>query len=800
MNCTLCQTPVRGRSFLSKEDIFCCAGCQAVHQILQLKGELSDYQNSPLFKQALRAGLISNPELLEEIQRSKESLVEEEIHKLYLEIEEMWCPSCAMVIKLVLLQEKGVKECSVDYATDLASISFSPKIISKEKIIKIIEKLGYRPRSLKDPRENTVSSSLNLRFIIAAFFSLNIMMFAYPIYASFFHDDMGSYPELFGWLSFIGSIPVLVYSAWPIWRRFVTALRVGIWGMETLVFIGVVSATGLSIYELLKGSPYIYFDSMTVIIVFVLLGKIVETKAKFSAKDSLVELVRALPRKGRKQFSDGEEKFVPIKEVNSDDKIIVLTGEKIVIDGIIEKGEGAVDESLMTGESLPVYKKAGDRVLAGTILQNGNMIIRVGAVIDETALHRIIEMVEQEIGHKTQYVRPVDKIVRVFVPIVVFLAIATASYCLIFAIQDGSQTVLQTAIIRAVSVLLISCPCAIGIAAPLAESYVLNALAKKGAIVRNRACLSLLGKETVFVFDKTGTITEGKFTVLQGIDHLSFGEQRMLKSLVSKSIHPVASAIHQSLLCISSQLEEIQEVVGKGIVASFEGKRVMLGSEIFLREAGIHLPDRSATTQIETNVYFAVDGICLTSIVLGDKIRPDAIELVASLGRIKKMLVSGDSSDTVQRVAAECRFDEWHAECHPLKKRELVDTLKRKGEIVAVMGDGINDAPALTSAHISIAVVSASDISIQVSDLLLTTDRLLTVSALHKIAIKGRQIIKQNLFWAFFYNCVGIGLAMAGFMTPLFAAFAMIVSSLVVLFNARRITYDPFITRQSIQP
>lgn len=789
-NCTLCQTPVKEKSYRNNEHVFCCTGCQAVHQILHAKGALDNYQNHPLFKHAVKSGLISNPELLEEIKQSQANLSDEdEIQKLHLEIEEMWCPSCALVIKLILLQEKGIRECSVDYATDLASIAFSPKLISSERIVKLIEKLGYRPLLFKDPREQIVSRPLYLRFIIAAFFSVNIMMFAYPIYASFFHDDMEAYPELFGWLSLICSIPILTYSAWPIWRRFASALRVGVWGMEALVFIGVAAATGLSFYELLQGSPYVYFDSMTVIIVFVLLGKIIETKAKFSAKDSLVKLVRGLPRKGRKQFSDGEESFVPLKEITVGDLIVVLTGEKIVLDGIIVKGEGSVDESLMTGESLPIYKKEGSSVLAGTVLQQGFVIVRVTSTSEETALHRIIEMVEQDIGHKSQYIRPADQIVRLFVPAVICLALVTAAYCLVLGLRDGSQTVLQTAIIRAVSVLLISCPCAIGIAAPLAESYVLNALAKMGAIVRNRGCLSLLGKETVFVFDKTGTITEGKFTVLRGIHELSFEHQRLLKALVARSIHPIAAAIHQSFLCPACPLDEIQEVVGKGIQGSFEKQKVLLGSQLFLHEEGIEMdPVRDSSSDVvETKVYFAVHGKALATIVLGDRIRPQARELVQSLKKSKTWLVSGDASPCVQKVAEECAFDSWRAECLPLQKRELVENLRKQGEIVAVMGDGINDAPALTSAHIGIAVVSASDISIQVSDILLTTDRLQTVSELQRIAIMGRRVVKQNLFWAFFYNCVGIGLAMAGYMTPLFAAFAMVVSSLVVLVNAQKI-------------
>jgi len=791
-SCVLCETPIEGKkSYRDQDKQFCCAGCQAVYQILFSKQSLDNYKSHPLYQQAVKSGLISNPHLLEEMRQLQEIGDEQEgdYQKLHLEIGDMWCPSCAMVIRLIFQREKGVRQCVVDYATDLASIEFSPKVISSERIIRLIKNLGYEPTSLQDPRNEKISRSLSLRFIVAAFFSLNIMMFAYPIYASYLHQDMGDYPELFGWLSFIGSLPVLTYSGWPIWRRFFTGLRVGHWGMEALVFMGVMAATGLSVYELMRGSPYVYFDSMTVIIVFVLLGKMIESKAKFSAKDSLIKLMRGLPRRGRKRFSDGEERFVPLKEILPHDFFVVMSGEKIVLDGCVEQGEGSCDESLMTGESLPTIKKEGSTVLAGTILQQGYLVIKATVTSEETALYRIIEMVEQDIDHKSKYVRAADQIVKWFVPLVILLSLLTAALCLIFGIQDGSQTVLQTAIIRAVSVLLISCPCAIGIAAPLAESYVLNAIAKLGAIVRNRGCLPFLGQETVFVFDKTGTITEGKFTVLEGLESLSFEQKKILKGLVSRSVHPITAAINHSLLYPPETFDSIEEIIGRGMRGVIGDQISILGSESFLSHCGIIINQKEVDESevVQTHVYFAVDGKCVASIILGDKIRPEAKELLQSLKPIRTLLVSGDSHKAVERVARECHFDEWHSSCHPLQKRELVDKLRKSGEIVAVMGDGINDAPALTSAHIGIAVVNATDISIQVCDLLLTTEKLQTLTLLRKIATQGRKVIKQNLFWAFFYNCLGIGLAMAGVLSPLFAAFAMVMSSIVVLFNAQRI-------------
>lgn len=783
-SCALCDTPVRSHVYLDGERPFCCSGCQAVYQILSAQQALDNFHEHPLFAQAVKAGIISNPEILEKQRSRSTEESREEYQKLHLEIQDLWCPSCAEVIRLVLRQEKGVKQCVVDYCTDLGVIEFTPRHISKERILSIITNLGYRPASIHDPRQNAVSKSLYLRFIVAAFFSLNLMMFAYPLYIGYFENEDSSYFPLMAWLSLFGSIPVLTYSAWPIWRRLIAGLSVGIWGMELLVAIGVAAATGLSLYELLEGRTTVYFDSMTVIIVFMLLGKIIESKAKWSAKDSLIQLTRALPRRGRKVHADGTAAFVPLKEIHPGDSILVLTGERIVLDGVVIEGEGACDESVMTGESWPVTKRKDATVLSGSILQHGQLTLRVTSKSEDTTLHRIIDMVSQEMDHKSMYARAGDSIVRWFIPLVILLAIASALLCILFQIMDPGLTIYQTAVIRAVSVLLISCPCAIGIAAPLAESYLLNALARMGALVRNRGCLAYLGKETRMIFDKTGTVTEGQFTVLNGMQSVSEIDKACLKGLCTQSNHPISVAIGRSLTLKGMKMDNVEEIVGRGMRGLYDGNCYILGSQEFLKQLNINIPTQQNK---ETTVWFAKNGCYITQLELGDQIRPEASEVVSALQSLKPLLVSGDSAPAVEAVAATCGFASWHASCNPLEKKTLVEALRKQGHIIGMIGDGINDAPALTSSHVGMAVVTASDISIQVSDILLTTDRLHVIPKMRELAQKGHRIIKQNLFWAFFYNVIGIGLAMAGVLTPLFAAFAMVISSFIVLLNAQRI-------------
>ncbi len=787
--CSLCQTPIHSTVYYDQNQAFCCTGCQTVYSILTAQNVAEHFKDHPVFKQALQCGIISNPTLLEEMrakQQEKEGL--KDCQKLFLEIGEMWCPSCARLISLYLERQAGIKQCHVDYCTDYASIEYTPFLMSKEKIIRLIQHLGYQPISIQTEKIQAVSRPLALRFIVAAFFASNIMMFSYPIYTSYFHEHTQEYPLLFAWLSLLSSIPVMTYCAWPIWKRFWNGCKVGIWGMETLILIGTFSAFALSIVELVQGSPYVYFDSMSVIIAFVLLGKIFESKAKFSAKDSLLNLVKAMPRRGRKKSSTGIDSFVPLKEIQQGDTLIVLAGEKIVLDGCVEEGEGTCDESLLTGESLPIFKKSGDLVLAGTLLQQGYLSIKVTSKPNETALYQIYEMVEVDIGRKNHSISFVDQIVKWFVPCVIVLGVLTALYCLFMQVSDQTLQPLQTGILRFAAVLLISCPCAIGIAAPLAESYIINAMASYGAIIRNRRCLSLLGREDDMVFDKTGTITEGKFTVWKGLEKLSFQDQRSLKGLIAYSNHPLSVAINQGLFCPPYPFDRFEELAGKGLRGYHEDQIFLLGSEIFHKENGVNGDfNDDEESDYFTPVYFAKNQQLLTKILLGDQIRPESLTLINHLKDVHTFLVSGDAEKVVASVAKQCHFSDWKARTHPLEKREFIIGLQKKGHIVSMVGDGMNDAPALTAADIGISVMSASDMSVQVSDILLTQPRLDKLMTLRRIAVFGRKIIYQNLFWAFFYNCIGIGLAMFGLLTPLFATFAMMISSVIVLLNTYRI-------------
>lgn len=781
--CALCGNTALQHQITEELLLFCCHGCHAVYQILALKQELGNYLTHPLFLQAVKSGLIGNPELLQKIEESKRSLKEAALETLYLEIQEMWCPSCQQVIYLSLMQKEGVASCTIDYANDLALVRFYPIYISKDQIFKIISSLSYKPVSLENPEEKKKSYKLHVKFIVAAFAALNIMMFSYPLYASYFDYDPEGHGRLFAWLSFYMSLPVLLFSFWPFVKRCFTALRFGIYGMEALAVLGVFSAFFLSSYNLLMGGDQVYFDSMAVIVAFLLLGKILEERAKLSVKDTLLRLNFSIPRRARKRFEDGSLSFVSLKEIKEGDTFAVFQGEKIALDGTIIEGSGAIDESLITGEALPSLKKTGEKVLGGSLLQSGRLFISAFAN-QESLLTRLVQMIEASF-----YLKPKEKtslletIVKYFVPFVLILAFFAAAIC--YLQQGGSQ-----AFAVALSVLLISCPCAIGIAAPLAESYLISALGLLQVVVQNRNALSFLGKETVFVFDKTGTITEGKFKVVKGLDVLSIKERSLLKGMTSQSNHLISQAIFKSILEEPIFMDSVEEVVGKGLSGRIENDIYYFGSEAFLRLSGVKFfekPVEEKNFSILSKGYFAKNDQLLSVIFLGDVLKKGIKELIYSLKPAKTVLLSGDIESTVSYTAKQCGFDSHYSSCSPLKKKDFIEELKKEGHVVCMVGDGINDAPSLASAHVAISAKAAADVSIQVSDFLLMQDDLKKLLKMRKLGVFAARILKQNLFWAFFYNMVGIALAAYGILSPIFAAFAMMISSLIVFCNARRL-------------
>lgn len=752
--CSLCTLSLEGEGIVEGEKAFCCPGCRVVFSILSSKGEEAAFRSHPIFVQALQAGLISNPALLEEIEKEKIEVPTTEREKAYFGVAGLWCPSCAEIIRLFLLREKGVLEAVVDYSTDLACVEFSPRHIGKEKIFSILHSLGYQTKGAFD---NNVPYLMWARFGVAAFFSLNIMMLSYPLYATWFDPEGMQWSGTFAKLSLLFSLPVVLWSAFPIWQRLWNGVRVGIVGMELLVFMGTFSAMGLSLIALAKGGSEVYFDAMTTLIAFLLLGKIVESKAKRTTKEELLFLSRSIPQKGKKRFDDGSERYVSAKEFKVGDLFVANGGEKIVLDGTVVEGEGGVDEACLTGEPLSRLKVVGDTVSAGTVVRTGLFVIRATSLFEESGIRKILDTVQQTLQEKTARKSFFDRLLHVFIPLIFLVATV---------VWVGTSDPVRT-----LAVLMIGCPCAIGIAAPLAEAKTIGTLASLGALVRRRDVLEVLGAETVVVFDKTGTLTEGRLSVVSGLEKIR--DRALLKGLALRSNHPVARAVQQAIDEVPVFPPSVIETAGKGIA----GGGLFLGSARWMEELGFNVPD-------EGRVFFACGGEVFP-ISLEDRVREGAREAVKGL-RCRSMLLSGDSEREARRVAAAVGIEEVNFGVLPLEKRALILRLQNRGERVMMVGDGINDAAALSLADVGVAMARAEDISVQSSALLLTGESLDQLEAIRKVGRFGRKIVRQNLFWACIYNVLGIPLAAFGWLSPLYAAFSMTVSSLIVIVNSRR--------------
>lgn len=780
--CALCSEDADG-SLVENEKHFCCPGCLAVYNILKIKGELSNAHNHPLTKAAVRFGILSNQSLISDIESRQTDSKAKETLKLYLDLEGLWCPSCAEIIRLTLLNNKGIIKCVVDFATDLAFVEYDPLLVSKATLFQLVKDLGYTPHVIEDTARKKASPALKIRMGLASFFAINLMMLSSPIYVSYFVSADEGLGYIFAVLSLLFAIPSF-FLALPLFSRCYHQARFGIIGMEALVSIGVATAFALSCINLIKGSYHVYFDSMSVIVALVLVGKAIESEAKFSAKESIMRLMRATPKRARKKFPDGSARFVQLKEIDVGDILVAHIGEKIALDGEVSKGCGSVDESLMTGEAMPVFKSVGAKVTGGTFLQSGSFEYRVLETVDKGTLKRILDTIEEDLGKKTTEVKLIDRLSELFVPIA--LAISLGAFAL------GALTSFEAGFERFLAAILISCPCAIGIAVPLVESALLTSLSSSGILVKNRRALHMIGKESVFLFDKTGTVTEGKFEVVKGLDQFSKEQLALIKALAETSLHPLSLAISRSISMNPKEGIKSKELAGLGLEGIFDNGRILIGSSELLRLKGLAPPpsENSAQADLATAIWVVIEeGGQKTEgrVLLGDKIKDGMKEFIGSLNPVRKVLVSGDAETAVEKVAKECGFDSWKSRFNPLDKRLLVEELRKEGGIVAMMGDGINDAPALTLAHIGISVATASDIAVSVSDVLVTTEKTEALFSMRKSSLRASKIMKQNLFWAFFYNIIGMALALFGLLNPLYAAFAMAASSLMCVFNAKRV-------------
>lgn len=707
-----------------------------------------------------------------------------------LQLTGMTCVVCASRIEKVLNRMPDVSA-TVNFATEKARIEFDKQNTDLAALIAAVQRAGYDAHPVRDFASEKADRAANYRhermqFIISLLLTAPLlleMVFMLPIWNAHSH---GLLPV---WLQALLATPV---QFWIGKRFFVGAwhsLRGGGANMDVLVALGTSAAYLLSCAVLLLNLDQpVYFEASATIITLVLLGKLLEARAKGHASAALESLINLQPKLAHVD-RNGKMLDVPVEEVNVGDLFLVRPGESVPVDGLIIEGASSIDEAMLTGESMPKEKHADDKVYAATFNQRGLLKCRATAVGSQTQLAGIIRLVEQAQGSKAPIQKLADKIASIFVPVVVGIATIT------FLVWWGMGSDFSTALINAVSVLVISCPCALGLATPTAIVVSTGRAASAGILVKNATALEHAHKLSVLIVDKTGTLTTGKPTITDVLPAKENTAEQLLQlaaSLAQGSTHPLSRALlnhAQTKNILPSTASEYNELSGNGITAEIAGITYILGSPAFIISKNIELNETTLSAlqkQGKTVIAVANEHALLGCIAMADVLRDNSISAISRLNTmgIKVVMLSGDNTATAQAIANQVGITEFRAEVLPQDKAEHVQSFKAEGQLVGMVGDGINDAPALAAADVSFAMQSGSDIAIEAADITLMHNDLMSVVDAIDLSHVALSKIRQNLFFAFGYNILGIPLAALGMLNPVIAGAAMAMSSVSVVSNA----------------
>jgi len=714
------------------------------------------------------------------------------LKNITVEITGMSCASCAQRIESAIGKTEGVSESIVNFATRKATVTGSVPV---EEIHKIIEGLGYNVVKENAPAisEEEIAQSEWKRFLTSAVLSVPVFIISMFMLHFKFSDLC----------QFVLTTAVIFWPGIGFFKNALKQVRHWSLGMDSLIALGAGAAYGFSVITLVKGGSALYFESASIIITLILLGRFFESKAKGKAGEAIRKLMDLQPKTAR-VVRDGTTIEIPVIEVQVRETLIIRPGEKIPVDGVITEGCTSIDESMLTGESMPSKKVEGDKVFGGTVNTTGLIYIKAENIGADTVLAHIAKLVADAQGSRAPVQRLADKVSGVFVQIVISIALLTLCIWLL----TGNS--FSEAIIPAVAVLVIACPCALGLATPTAVMVGTGRAAGAGILIKDAASLELAHKINTLVLDKTGTITEGKPRVTD-LFHKMNGEKettetgtektrdllRIMGSCEQHSEHPIGKAIVNYVRDHGIDISEVKEfktVTGMGIWASHNWSTVLIGSERLMKENNIdvsELEQRAAEIKSEgkTVAFMAIDNEIKAVIGIGDVVREtskNAIQRIKDMG-VEIVMLTGDNEIVAEAIGKKMNIKTVHANLKPSDKCDEIKELQQSGKVVGMIGDGINDAPALATADVSFAIGTATEIAMEAANITLVKGDITKAWEALKLSRQTMKIIKQNLFWAFGYNVLAIPIAAFGFLNPMIAAGAMAFSSVSVVTNSLRL-------------
>ena len=724
-------------------------------------------------------------------------------------IDGMHCAACSARVEKALGALKGVKAVHVNLALEEASLEIEPGRVSREEIDKAIVALGFSVREeLGKDEDQLVLEARKARKRMWHIWLVTIVVSVFMVAHMFFDTHILS-SGADGWIVFLLSLYVMVFPARGVYRSAFTSLKTGSANMDVLIAMGTLAS--LLVWPLsffVKDiDPHAFNGIATMILAIHHTGRYLESQARGKASEAIRKLMN-LGAKTAILWEDGAEKEVPIRKVQPGDILIVKAGMKIPTDAVIIEGKANIDEAMVTGESMPVTRTAGERVLGATLNVNGYLKVKAEKVGDDTFLAQVIRLVQDAQHSKVPVQLLADKVTAVFVPIVITLAILTFAFWMLFPetaqsisiallriipLKDPNNlpTGLAAALMASIATLVIACPCALGLATPTALMVGSGMGAKRGILIRNSEALQLMKDVKAIIFDKTGTLTHGKPEVIE--IHLETLDEKIAlgiaASLEAGSAHPLAAALvkaAQDAGAITSEVQDFTNHIGRGVSASLDGTKYILGSRKFMESTGLAVPEKSFKADYASRVYLADEDRVLAIFLIADALRDNARQVVTQLKDrgITSIMISGDNPQVAQAIAAQLGITRFHAQALPEDKALLVRQLKEEFGTVAMVGDGINDAPALKTADIGIAMGQGTDIAIEAADITIVRDDLACLPTAVELSIQTFRKIRQNLFWAFAYNLIAIPLAVFGVLHPVIAEIAMAGSSVTVVTNA----------------